>query len=81
MGEGAGFVGAEDIDAAEVFDGREALDDNFVASKFYGARGKADGCDHWKGLRNDSYGKGYGEQNRVGPVGYVMQAEGFGGQH
>lgn len=68
-GEGAGFVGAEDVHAPDAFDGGEALDDDLALGHFDGAAGKIDADDSREelGCESDREGKGKKEGVEDGP--------------
>jgi len=46
FGKRAGLIGAEDIDAAEILDGGQLLDEDFFARHAPGSLGEGDGDDH-----------------------------------
>ncbi len=55
LGEGAGLVGAEHVDRAEVLDCVEALDDHVVMGKIDGALAQAGGHEHREHLGREAH--------------------------
>ncbi len=61
-GERAGLVAAEDIDAAEVLDGRQVLDDDVLRRHASRALSQRHRRDHRQKLRREPDGQGHGEE-------------------
>ena len=70
LGEGAGLVGAEDVDGAEVLDRVEALDDDAGAAEVDGTLAEAGGDEHGQHLGREADGDGEREEQGVNPVAF-----------
>lgn len=68
LGEGAGLVGAQDVDRAEVLDGVEALDDHTVAAEVDRALAEARGHEHGQHLGREADRDGQREEQGRYPI-------------
>ena len=68
LGEGAGLVGAEDVDGTEVLDRVETLDDDAGAAEVDGTLAEAGGDEHGQHLGREADGDGEREEQGVDPV-------------
>ena len=65
FGQCSSLIAAQNLHAAEVFNGRKLLDENFLLGHPYRALGQCDRDDHWHHLRCHPYGKRDGEEERL----------------
>ncbi len=63
-GQRAGLVAAQHVDAAEILNRREMLDDDLLARHAEGALRQRDRCNHGKKLGCQADAEGYGKQQR-----------------
>ena len=68
LGEGAGFVSAEDVHGAQVLHGVELFDDDLLPAHGHGAPGQRGGNDHGQHLRCQAHGDRESKEHRLGPV-------------
>ena len=68
LGERAGFVGAQNVHAAEVLNGVQPLDDHLLAAHGERALGEADRDDHGQHLRREAHGHGHREEKGALPI-------------
>ncbi|MNV17119.1 hypothetical protein D3C71_1079020 [compost metagenome] len=68
LGQRAGLVGAQHVHGAEVLDGVQAFDDDFLARQEHRALGQGRGDDHRQHFRGQAHGNRQREQQCLGPV-------------
>ena len=65
LGERAGLVAAQNVDAAEVLNGRQMFDDHLVTRHPQRALRERDGADHREELRREADAQRHGEEQRL----------------
>ncbi len=70
LGQGAGFVGAEDIHRAKVLDSVEVLDDHLLLREFYRPARQGRGDNHRQHFRGKPHRHREREQRRFPPVAF-----------
>ena len=68
LGERTGFIGAEDVDGAEVLDRVEVFDDDLLFGHGHGTLREIDCHDHRQHFRGQSDCYRQGEEKRLGPI-------------
>ncbi len=77
----AGLVTAQDVDAAEVLNGRQVLDDHLIARHPDGALRQSDGRDQRQELRRETDAKRHREQQRLERIAPERKADHQDQQH
>ena len=65
LGKGAGLVRAEHVHAAQILDGRQALDDDLLLGHALGPVGQVDADDGRQELRSEPHRERHGEEEGV----------------